>query len=345
MTNLRTRVIRLRRSVATVTLSALFVAGLTSCTTSARDDLPTPPVATTPSAAPAPLTVKQGPPLPKHGAYLGAWVNPAVFSQPERVTSVRRFEQAIGKPLDIVHLYRRWREDFGTASDLVFARARKYLLLSWATPDSRQIVSGALDSGIRRAARQIAHLPTQVFLEPRWEMDRPNLRDLVHDPSDYVAAWNHIRAVFAAEHVWNVAWTWCPTAGGFDNGTAPAYYPGDDKVDWVCADVYPKTPWKLGSYESFPHLAKSFMTWASAHPKPIIIGEFAVDEVYGSRRAQWIREAGAYLRGHPQIKAIAWFEQSRNIDPVYHRWAVENDPPALQAFRSLVRADYFGRGG
>ena len=36
----------------------------------------------------------------------------------------------------------------------------------------------------------------------------------------------------------NVSWVWCPTVGGFASGEAPAYYPGDDEVDWTCVDVY-----------------------------------------------------------------------------------------------------------
>ncbi len=303
----------------------------------------TPPVTAVPTHPP--LHTSEGPPMPNEGVYLGAWVEPAVFSQPGRVASVQQFERAIGKRLDIVHLYRVWGKPFGTPSDLSFAKRGDYLLISWAIPDSRSIASGAYDAGIRRAALEIAALPTMVFLEPRWEMDRPNLRDLVHSPQDYIAAWDHIRHIFTAKQVTNVAWTWCPTGLGFDNGTAPAYYPGDDQVDWVCADIYPLTPWKQHSYEPFATLAQPFITWAAKHPKPIMIGEFAVGEPYRDRRAAWIAAAGSYIRAHDQIKAILWFEQSRPKDPPYHRWALQGDPAALQAFASLIRGNYFGRGG
>ena len=57
---------------------------------------------------------------------------------------------------------------------------------------------------------------------------------------DFVAAWDHIRAIFAAVGVKNAAWVWCPTANGFNpDGRAAAFYPGDNKVDWICADAYP----------------------------------------------------------------------------------------------------------
>jgi hypothetical protein len=281
------------------------------------------------------------PQVPRSGAYLGAWVNPDPFSQAGRVSSVTKFEQAIGRPLDFVHLYRRWGQRIGTESDRVFAASGKDLLLSWQTPDLREIVSGHDDMTIERSAREIAALPTKVFLEVRWEMDRPNLRDVVHSPRVFIAAWDHIRVIFAREQVTNVAWTWCPTAAGFAHGDAPDFYPGDDEVDWVCADVYPTTPWVIGSYQSFASLATPFLSWAAEHPKPVIIGEFAVDAAYGPRRGEWITDAFRFIESRPQIKAVAWFEQSLPTDPAYRHWALQGDPVAMHAFADAVSSDPF----
>lgn len=283
--------------------------------------------------------------MPERGVYVGASVLPRHYTESGRISSVRRFEKAIGRPLALVHVYVRWQDEVGTASELAYARSGKYLLISWAIPDTKRIASGALDRHIARTARQIAALPTKVFLEVRWEMDRPNLTGTVHGPTDYVAAWDHIRAIFAEQHVDNAAWVWCPTGRGFDEGRAAAYYPGDAEVDWVCADIYPTKPWRADLYQSFPDLAAKFMSWAARRPKPIMIGEFGIGRSYGVRRSRWITGAGAYIKAHPQIKAIAWFEHSRPSEPAYYRWALEGDPPALRAFSTLVHDPYFGRGG
>jgi hypothetical protein len=283
-----------------------------------------------------------GPPVPGSGAYLGAWVQPEPFSQAGRTQSIERFESAIGTRLRVVHLYRKWNQAVGTASDLAFARRGSYLLISWSTPDLNMVISGSQDALIGQRAAQIAALPTKVFLEIRWEMDRPNLARVVHGPKTFLAAWSRIRSIFAARHVSNVAWTWCPTAGGFDNGTAAPYYPGDRSVDWICADVYPKTPWIANDYEPFPVLADAFITWASHHPRPIIIGEFAAPASYGNRRPGWIATAGRYIKAHPQIKAVAWFDQTSSVDPAYYHFALQDDAPSLDAFASMARSSYFG---
>ena len=104
-------------------------------------------------------------------------------------------------------------------------------------------------------------------------MDRPNLRAVVGTPAEFIAAWKHVRAIFAQQHVRNVAWVWCPTAKGFvPGGNAAAYYPGNDEVDWVCADAYPG----FGPYRSFADTVQPFLSWASHHPKPVMIGEYGV---------------------------------------------------------------------
>lgn len=286
-----------------------------------------------------------GPPVPSHGAYVGAWVHPDPYTQAGRIRSVAGFEAATGADLDIIHVYRRWGEQFGTDSDLAFAREGKYLLISWATPDTTQLVSGRDDAGIARAAREIAALPTKVFLEVRWEMDRPNLSGVVHGPEDYIAAWARVRRIFADQHVTNVAWVWCPTAAGFASGVAQRYYPGNSAVDWVCADVYPTKAFEPNAYQSFGSLAAPFVGWAEQHHKPMIIGEFAVDVAYGSRRAGWIDQAASYIRAHADIKAVAWFEQSLPTDPVYRHWSLDGDPSGLAAFGRLAGSVAIGKDG
>jgi hypothetical protein len=268
-------------------------------------------------------------------------VLPEPFSQSGRVASVRRFEARIGTRLRLVHLYRRWADPIGTPSDLAFARRGSYLQISWPTPDLKLVVNGSQDKLIAQRARQIRALPTEVLLQIRWEMDRPNLRNVIHGPTMFIAAWKHIQAIFVKQHVTNVGWAWCPTASGFGNGTAQRYYPGDDAVDWICTDVYPVKPWIKGKYESFPVLAQAFMAWAATHPtKPILIGEMGVGVTYGARRPKWIREAQRYITANPQIKAISWFDETKPNSPAYYDLALR-DRPSLAAFASLATNPYF----
>jgi hypothetical protein len=297
---------------------------------SGRTPSPAPIVSTTVNPAEAPTP-------PAQGAYLGAWAGPNVFTQANEINAVDSLEQQIGRKLSIVHTYLKWQAPFPTPSDEAFLSQGSTLLISWAGADTRQIISGADDSWIRTRARQIKALGRPVFLEWRWEMDRPNLQYQEHSGADYVAAWDHIRAIFASVGVHNAAWVWCPTGEGFTDGRAAAFYPGDDEVDWICADAYP-----YGSYVSFASTVDPFLSWASHHDKPVMIGEFGVPESdTGPQRAQWLRAAQQVVLADHQIKALLYFD----ADSAGHIAYALNDAAALSAFRSIAEQPYFNPAG
>jgi hypothetical protein len=290
---------------------------------------PTPAAYPRSSAAPAP---------PARGAYLGAWVGPAAFTQPGRALAVDTLQRQIGRRLDIVHIYLREQAAFPTASDLDFVRQGSALLVSWALNDSRAIAAGQDDGLIRQLAQEIRVIGKPVFLEWRWEMDRPNLQAEVGPPAACIAAWKHIRSLFAAEHTDNVAWVWCPTARGFASGSADAYYPGDSEVDWVCADVYPRA----GPLRSFADVVRPFIRWAAQHRKPVMIGEYGIPQTYGPQvRAQWLRGAAQAVQAHPQIKALLYFDGIGTSPQI--SFTLSAAP--LQAFRGIAGNPYFNPRG
>jgi hypothetical protein len=201
------------------------------------------------------------------------------------------------------------------------------------------VVSGALDAALHDWARRIRDLAGPVMLRLRWEMDRPNLQAAMWSGKDYVAAWQHVRAIFTQEQVDNVSWVWCPTADGFAGGYAPAFYPGDAAVDWVCVDVYANL-----RLQPLGDLLRPFLTWAAAHPKPIVIGEFAVALSWGTAaQVAWITDAALLFRANPQIKAVCYFDADPEGNGQPFRFELSGAP--LAAFARLARAPYFNPYG
>jgi hypothetical protein len=274
---------------------------------------------------------------PPSGALVGAWVKPSVFTQPARVEAVTSFEAAVGRPLDLVNTYRRFDEAFPTLSDRTFAESRRTLMLSWAIDDTRVFTSGTQDAAIRAWAGRIRDFGHPVLLRFRWEMDRPNLQAAMWSAADYIEAWKHARTLFADEHVGNVSWVWCPTVEGFAGGYAPAYYPGDDQVDWACVDAYAGRQLRpLGE------LLRPFLTWAVAHPKPIVVGEFGVAAAWGTAaRAAWLTDAAQVVERNPQIKAVSYFNSNPDGNRATEQFRISDDPAALAAFSALARSPYF----
>jgi hypothetical protein len=296
---------------------------------------PVPQVTTTVNPAEAPVP-------PSRGAYFGAWVGPDVYTQVNEINAVNALQQQLGRKFSIVHTYVKWRATFPTTSALTFLSQGSMLLISWAGTDTQAINSGADDAWIRTRAEQVKAVGKPVFLEWRWEMDRPNLRSQMHSGADYVRAWDRIRRIFAAAGVPNAAWVWCPTARGFADGQAAAFYPGDAEVDWVCADAYPD----YGSQASFASTVEPFLAWASHHDKPVMIGEFGVPVSFGDRqRAQWLQAAQQVVTGDRQIKALLYFDANPAGQGAAGSYALGGDAAALSAFRAIARQPYFNPAG
>jgi hypothetical protein len=277
-----------------------------------------------------------GPLVPASGAYLGAYVQPAADTAPAQVAAFQAFQRRIGRPLDLVHVYHPWNQPFPSQADRQFVDNGKVLLLTWGgTPDTKKIIAGQFDQMIMARAEAIKGLHRPILMEFRHEMDRPNLQWAVHGPADYIRAWDHIRAIFARAGATNVSWVWCPTGYGFQVGRAQAFYPGNNEVDWVCADVYPT------SGQSLQQAAAPFLRWAAHTGKPVIIGEFA-DNGQPSSWPGWLAAAGQFAEQHPQIKAMVYFDADgtdSNGNPFAY-WLGAHDQ-AIRAFARLAATPYF----
>ncbi|BCJ71029.1 hypothetical protein CS0771_05730 [Catellatospora sp. IY07-71] len=274
---------------------------------------------------------------PASGALLGAWVRPASLTQAGRVTGIADFERDLGRRLDIVHTYRRLREEFGTSSDRTFLTSGATLMFSWTGGPSAEVLLGEHDELIRERARQARDLDVPVLLRLRWEMDRPNLLAEVGSPDEYTAAWRHTRALFAAEGADNVSWVWCPTEQGFTTGRALDFYPGDDQVDWTCADVYAGS-----ALTPIADLLEPFLHWAAARPHPIMIGEYGVSRAWTApQRADWLSDAHRVFRTNTQIKAVLYFESNPDDRTPAGEFALRPDPAPFQAFRTTAHDPWF----
>jgi len=328
-----------RRAPAAVLAAVLLLAGCTS----AHKQPPSPGPAPDLTSPPTGIAVDGGPfrsgpvEAPRRGAYVGAWIKPAELTHAGRLEAVDQLEADLGRRLKIINTYRRFEQMVGTESDRDFVAQGSTLMVSWATGDNRSIVDGEHDQLIREQADAIRDLREPVLLRMRWEMDRPNLRATMWSGADYVAAWKYVRDIFRREHADNVSWVWCPTAEGFERGDAPDFYPGDDQVDWTCADVYAGERFKpIGT------LMDPFLRWAAQHPKPIVIGEFGVARAWGSAgRAAWLQDAERTFKANPQIKAVAYFESDPDGNPPTKQFQLAGDQPAFRAFHTLAKDPYF----
>lgn len=263
----------------------------------------------TPASLPTPTPV--GLQTPAAGAYLGAYVGPANGT-------IKTIEQLMGRTAAMNMHYYPWAglfPHFFEPADLANGR---FSVDSWDCGMSdAQIASGAADGLITTRATAIKAFGHALFLRWFWDMNLPSTqvlpyslqpRTACYDPAtdnpdgtfsakEFVAAWIHVRQIFAQQGVTNVVWVWNISASGVD---PTAYYPGDSQVDWVGVDTYDD------ANTDFTTLFAPTYKLVSSHNKPILIGETGT---IASNQQSFLEGVPAALQStFPLVKGFMYFD-------------------------------------
>lgn len=146
---------------------------------------------------------------------------------------------------------------------------------------------------------------------------------------DYRRAWRHLHDLFAREGVTNVRWVWSPVA----RHVSPRTFPGAAYVDVVGLSGFNGgTELAWSGWRTFASIFDESLArlGAMAPGKPIEISEVSSAETGGDKGA-WIRSMFAYLRRHPQIGTVVWFNVRKQAD-----WRIQSSPQARRAFAHAV---------
>jgi Glycosyl hydrolase family 26 len=199
---------------------------------------------------------------------------------------------------------------------------------------TRDIARGALDRYIRAYARDIKAygLPVQIMLfngeynGDWWWAVSPRANSSL-TITDFVKAWRRVVDIFRAVGATNASWAWVVNGYPANPAEQPqidrdigAYYPGDEYVDWVGADVY-----DVGT----PNWIDSPYAFAVAHSKPVWIGEFGIRHEWSSTAPSqwrtWLEASFDYFENHPAVKAISYFNLNNRAGAGHVKWDPSRD--------------------
>jgi hypothetical protein len=247
-------------------------------------------------------------------------------------------QQQLGRQPRIIHQYFDWSQPM--PSTLSGLPPGSILLISWSGTFYAPIINGSQDALIAKAADALAALKTPVFLRWAWEMNGnwydwggPENND---NPANFITAWRHIHDIFVAHKANNVSWVWGPNAGSVpqkswnDMGN---YYPGDSYVDWVAVSGYftgRETPASLFNGITSKYGAR----------KPVMIAETGALEKGGTVKADWIRALDSWIKAHPAVGALVWFDTDNDHNNGKN-WRIDSSPSSLAAYRALATDPHF----
>jgi beta-mannanase len=273
-------------------------------------------------------------------------------SPPSPYEGMARFaelEAAVGRRLDVTHLFQAWgspdtaefRPDWVAAA----ASEDRQVLLSWEPwvpgagplqPDyvAARIAEGRHDRYIEGWASALAALETRVWLRPMHEMNGtwyPWAGGVAGSrPADHIEAWRHLHDLFARHGAGNVAWVWAPNSPDVPaDNRFEAYYPGDRYVDVLGLDAYnwgagvPQNGGWRGVDEMF---ARDLARLRAIGPQAIWITETASSSD-GGDKAEWVRDLMALAEAEDRVEAVVWFDVRKERD-----WRLTQVPAAARAF-------------
>jgi hypothetical protein len=299
--------------------------------------------------APSPAGAAGGPstaPLaPADGALFGAAVAPGTKDAPYQ--PVLDLEGKLGRHLAID----RYERPFGTAFpdgreqwDIAGGRIP---MISWGAVATGEVNRGGWDTQIRLRARGVKALGQPVLINWFADMANPNNTPVAGDASQYVAAWRRIRRIFTEEDARNGVWVWCADAADFSNPNADTWYPGDDAVDWTCADGYnPHHPARPDSTaRSFEELFTPFHDWGSHHDKPMMVGRYGTVEDAPGDKAAWVDAARHALEGRLSgIDAVVYDSTTApapTADAPASDWRMDSSDQSMSAFFAMGSDAWF----
>ena len=257
----------------------------------------------------------------------------------------------MGRPFDIGHYFHKWDTSLPTWREEWHVEVGRVPLISWANfrndgtgVYSSEIVAGEEDDLIRAQAQRLEEFGSPVMVRWFWEMDGTKKAEWAQDPETWIAAWRHIVSIFRDEGADNVEFVWCPNAWAFDTGEGPEWYPGDEWVDWLCADGYNWAPGQDGAeWVALGPIFENWYEWGDDKGIPMMIGEFGVQERDPGEKAAWIRDIPDQLRSTlPEVKAVVYFDSDTDYD-----WWIDTTSESLDAFADMSQDPWFnvGTGG
>ncbi len=318
-----------RRTLQYVLL-ATFVAGL---------------VGTSALERPSTASARNGRLVPATGALFGAWIDrDATTSDSYKAMYLGR-EAEIGRRFDTVNHFYPFFADFPTWKETWDIQLGRIPMISWNGTNTAAIARGDHDALILDRANGVRDLGVDVFMRWFWEMDGGESAAIAISPSNYIAAWNRIRDIFTFVGATNAVWVWCPTSWGFEQGHALPWYPGDSKVDWICADGYNWAPGIAGAeWRAWEDIYRESHDFAVARGKPLMAGEWGALERNTGEKAAWYDAARNTIKtSMPNIAAIVAFDERRwRVDQnKFFDWEIDSSKTSFQAFQRWGRDSYF----
>lgn len=271
---------------------------------------------------------------------------------PTREAAWSNFESLAGRRMDVDRQFKRWDQPCVDAGDRVSVSVGRTLLISWdairldGTHEKwARIASGAVNRRIDACAAALKSLGATVEFSFQHEPETRTGPGEAGTAAEYIAAYRHVvrRMRAAAVPARYVPIFMAITAR---QGLMTTWYPGNAWTDAVGFDGYnwygcvnPNGPWVRPAY-----VFGAAYTFTTSVGKPMVIAEWGTgeDPAVPGRKAQWIDDLAATIKGWPNVVEVNIFNSGRNKNcPRY----ADTSASSLAAFVAMGADGYYNTAG
>lgn len=276
-----------------------------------------------------------------------------------RVETVEDIESELDATFHLIRVFTRWEvgiDDTDVAELQAQGRAIHLsvrpvradgAVIPWADIASAPEGSALHDEMVQWADDIVALGPDARFTfnhEPETRDSAPN-----GDALDYRAAWRQMVELVRSRGGDDIDMVWTVGSSALGEPEGRAFYPGDDVVDVIGADLY---NWFTcqgtdRAWVSFDDLIEPAVAFAAERDKPLALPEFAsaADPADPGRRAGWMDAAVDVMldwkpsdREGVELDFVAWFDVTApgGTNPDC-QWAHKTDVETERAFGRMVR--------
>lgn len=324
----RGKLVRRQLGIASVLVGLAAISGCAlSNPTTAFHQVGKPPGTQAASAAPAATCGK-----PAGNRYVGISVAGTGLIGPT--------EQAMGITANVISLYYAIGQPINmqTVGSLCSQHKLPVIDIQDEKHSLAQIASGADDQALTSYALGLGTLQAPVAVDFDHEFNGPwfswGYKNVT--PAEFVAAWRHVVTIFRDNGATNVIWIWNPNVTTrWTDPDLQAWYPGDDYVSWVGLDGY-----FYATTDTYSTVFTPTISQVHAFTKrPVFIVETGASPPSGRARA--IASIFQGVAKTPGMLGLIYFDFDKTS---VHNWYINNDPPALAAFKAGA-SSYLGATG
>ncbi|MEO8293351.1 MAG: hypothetical protein ABI635_09445 [Actinomycetota bacterium] len=265
--------------------------------------------------------------------------------------AITHLEGKVGRRFSIIRRYHLWDAPLPTKFETWYSSHGRTPYVAWHAFDSSQkpihwasIAAGNHDAWIRYQARSLKRWGRPMYFSFHHEPE--NDVSQCGDPRDFVAAWNHIRRVFASVHVPHLSWVvtlMASTYAGNDGGPK-AWLPA--RYRHLGVDGYNRGPCAGNDqWRTFSEIFGDARRFARYHRRGLFIGEFGCVEQDSCNnnggdpgaKARWFDNARSTIKNWPEVRAACYSHTATSGNAYW----VDSSPGSLKAYRQIGLDPYF----